>query len=90
MDWLKDGSSSAAEGPEQTPPEPALGPADITAARFTPVRFSEGYDMDEVDNLLDRVVTSWTADRARIAELEAQLADQATPGNEDPSLSPRW
>jgi DivIVA domain-containing protein len=28
----------------------------ITTARFTPVRIREGYDMSEVDALLDRVV----------------------------------
>lgn len=31
----------------------ALMPEDLQNKRFTPVRFSEGYDMDEVDNYLD-------------------------------------
>lgn len=31
----------------------ALMPDDLLNKRFTPVRFSEGYDMDEVDNYLD-------------------------------------
>ncbi|MBK0330508.1 DivIVA domain-containing protein [Brachybacterium sp. MASK1Z-5] len=31
----------------------ALMPEDLENKRFTPVRFSEGYDMDEVDNYLD-------------------------------------
>lgn len=31
----------------------ALMPEDLEEKRFTPVRFSEGYDMDEVDNYLD-------------------------------------
>ncbi|MCL6422039.1 DivIVA domain-containing protein [Brachybacterium sp. JHP9] len=31
----------------------ALMPEDLDNKRFTPVRFSEGYDMDEVDNFLD-------------------------------------
>ncbi|GAA1488504.1 DivIVA domain-containing protein [Brachybacterium sacelli] len=31
----------------------ALMPDDLLSKRFTPVRFSEGYDMDEVDNYLD-------------------------------------
>ena len=29
----------------------ALMPEDLQNQRFTPVRFSEGYDMDEVDRL---------------------------------------
>jgi len=31
-------------------------PEDLMNQRFTPVRFSEGYDMDEVDNFLDNEV----------------------------------
>ncbi|WP_114855850.1 DivIVA domain-containing protein [Brachybacterium sp. YJGR34] len=34
----------------------ALMPEDLMNQRFTPVRFSEGYDMDEVDNFLDNDV----------------------------------
>ena len=34
----------------------ALMPEDLQNQRFTPVRFSEGYDMDEVDNFLDNDV----------------------------------
>ena len=34
----------------------ALMPDDLMNQRFTPVRFSEGYDMDEVDNFLDNDV----------------------------------
>ncbi|WP_434176770.1 DivIVA domain-containing protein [Brachybacterium conglomeratum] len=34
----------------------ALMPEDLMNQRFTPVRFSEGYDMDEVDNFLDNEV----------------------------------
>jgi DivIVA domain-containing protein len=30
----------------------------ITNARFTPVRVREGYDMAEVDDLLDRIVAA--------------------------------
>jgi DivIVA domain-containing protein len=30
----------------------------ITQARFTPVRMHHGYDMSEVDDLLDRVVAA--------------------------------
>lgn len=35
----------------------ALMPEDLENKRFTPVRFTEGYDMDEVDNYLDHDVT---------------------------------
>jgi DivIVA domain-containing protein len=31
---------------------------EITTARFTPVRIREGYDMSEVDALLDRLVAA--------------------------------
>ena len=34
----------------------ALMPEDLQNQRFTPVRFSECYDMDEVDNFLDNDV----------------------------------
>lgn len=34
----------------------ALMPEDLENKRFTPVRFTEGYDMDEVDNYLDNDV----------------------------------
>ncbi|GAB2549690.1 DivIVA domain-containing protein [Brachybacterium huguangmaarense] len=34
----------------------ALMPEDLQDKRFTPVRFTEGYDMDEVDNYLDHDV----------------------------------
>ncbi len=33
----------------------SLTPEDVRNKRFTPVRFREGYDMDEVDLFLDRV-----------------------------------
>jgi len=71
----------------------ALMPEDLMNQRFTPVRFSEGYDMDEVDNFLDndveprlkeliaeneRLKTELEEAHNRIAELEAGAAD-ATP-----------
>jgi len=61
-------------------------PEDLQNKRFTPVRFSEGYDMDEVDNYLDndvmprlqelidenaRLTQELEAARNRIAELES-------------------
>ncbi|MFC0675791.1 DivIVA domain-containing protein [Brachybacterium hainanense] len=67
----------------------ALMPEDLLNKRFTPVRFSEGYDMDEVDNYLDNDVlprlqelidenTRLTGEleeaRNRIAELESAAA----------------
>jgi DivIVA domain-containing protein len=62
-----------------------LTPEDLENKRFTPVRFSEGYDMDEVDNYLDndiiprlrdliaensRLTTELETAHNRIAELE--------------------
>ena len=67
----------------------ALMPEDLQNQRFTPVRFSEGYDMDEVDNFLDndveprlkeliaeneRLKTELEEAHNRIAELEAGAA----------------
>ncbi len=64
----------------------ALMPEDLMNQRFTPVRFSEGYDMDEVDNFLDneveprlkeliseneRLKTELEEAQNRIAELES-------------------
>ena len=34
----------------------AITPHDVKNKRFTPVRFREGYDMDEVDLFLDDVM----------------------------------
>ncbi|QNN83180.1 DivIVA domain-containing protein [Brachybacterium sp. Z12] len=65
----------------------ALMPEDLQNQRFTPVRFSEGYDMDEVDNFLDndveprlkeliseneRLKTELEEAHNRIAELETR------------------
>lgn len=64
------------------PPGP-LGPGDLAGLRFA-VGF-RGYRMDEVDRVLDRVITELGAKEARIAELEraayglpAQLQDEPT------------
>ena len=68
----------------------ALMPEDLMNQRFTPVRFSEGYDMDEVDNFLDNEVEPRLKDlisenerlkkeleeaHNRIAELESGAPD---------------
>lgn len=65
----------------------ALMPEDLENKRFTPVRFTEGYDMDEVDNYLDndviprlkelieeneRLTRELEEARGRIAQLENQ------------------
>lgn len=70
----------------------ALMPDDLLNKRFTPVRFSEGYDMDEVDNYLDndilprlqelidentRLTTELEQAQSRIAELESAPAAAA-------------
>lgn len=71
----------------------ALMPDDLLNKRFTPVRFSEGYDMDEVDNYLDndilprlqelidenkRLTQELEEAHNRIAELETAAAEQGT------------
>lgn len=71
----------------------ALMPEDLQNKRFTPVRFSEGYDMDEVDNYLDndvmprlqelidensRLTKELEEAHNRIAQLESAHADRAT------------
>lgn len=70
----------------------ALMPEDLQNQRFTPVRFSEGYDMDEVDNFLDndveprlkeliaeneRLKSELEEAHNRIAELESGAAEGA-------------
>lgn len=54
---------------------PVTSPDDVVAVRFSPVRFSEGYDMDEVDGFLDReVVEGWQADREVLVTLEEHVS----------------
>ncbi|UEJ83646.1 DivIVA domain-containing protein [Brachybacterium halotolerans subsp. kimchii] len=68
----------------------ALMPEDLENKRFTPVRFSEGYDMDEVDNYLDlevlprlqelidenaRLTKELEEAHNRVAELESSAQD---------------
>lgn len=72
----------------------ALMPEDLQNKRFTPVRFSEGYDMDEVDNYLDndvmprlqelidensRLTRELEEAHNRIAQLESQGARDTAP-----------
>ena len=72
----------------------ALMPDDLMNQRFTPVRFSEGYDMDEVDNFLDndvvprlqelidengRLTKELEEAHNRIAELESAPSAAAAP-----------
>lgn len=68
----------AGSGKKASPAGPAtlLVPEDLLQKRFKPVRFAEGYEMDEVDDFLDsEVLPSMQAYIDRIAELEAALAD---------------
>lgn len=66
----------------------ALMPKDLEDKRFTPVRFTEGYDMDEVDKYLDddviprlrelieendRLKRELEEAQSRVAELEARV-----------------
>lgn len=46
---------------------------EISRVRFTPVRFSEGYDMDEVDRFLDR--TAAAADAATDAQAMQEVCE---------------
>ncbi|GHG09649.1 DivIVA domain-containing protein [Streptomyces hydrogenans] len=59
-----------------------LTPADIDKKQFGTTRLREGYDQDEVDDFLDRVLADYQSALARIAELEAGVvrlrADLAT------------
>lgn len=76
----------------------ALMPEDLQNKRFTPVRFSEGYDMDEVDNYLDndvmprlqelidenaRLTKELEEAHNRVAELESGAAHTAAPVEDD-------
>lgn len=75
----------------------ALMPEDLQNKRFTPVRFSEGYDMDEVDNYLDndvmprlqelinennRLVKELEEAHNRIAQLESGEGSRETAADE--------
>lgn len=70
----------------------ALMPEDLENKRFTAVRFTEGYEMDEVDDFLDKEVMPRMAElieenerltreldeaRARISELESSVQSTA-------------
>lgn len=59
----------------------ALTPDDVVNKVFAHVRFKDGFDPDEVDDYLDEVVKEWRktleendALKAKVAELEAQVA----------------
>ncbi|MCT1867290.1 DivIVA domain-containing protein [Dermabacter sp. p3-SID358] len=69
----------------------ALMPKDLEDKRFTPVRFTEGYDMDEVDKYLDddviprlrelieendRLKRELEEAQSRVAELEARVGQE--------------
>lgn len=77
----------------------ALMPDDLLSKRFTPVRFSEGYDMDEVDNYLDndilprlqelidentRLTKELEEAHSRLAEVESAPAPVAAESAETP------
>jgi len=79
----------------------ALMPDDLLSKRFTPVRFSEGYDMDEVDNYLDndilprlqelidennRLTKELEEAHNRLAEVESAPAPVAAESAETPAV----
>ena len=81
----------------------ALMPEDLQNKRFTPVRFSEGYDMDEVDNYLDndvmprlqelldensRLTKELEEAHNRIAQLEAGAGDDTVAEDADAADEP--
>ena len=81
----------------------ALMPEDLQNKRFTPVRFSEGYDMDEVDNYLDndvmprlqelidensRLTKELEEAHNRIAQLEAGVGDDTVAEDADAADEP--
>ncbi|SLM91653.1 Possibly a cell division protein, antigen 84 in Mycobacteria [Brachybacterium nesterenkovii] len=78
-------------------------PEDLQNKRFTPVRFSEGYDMDEVDNYLDndvmprlqelldensRLTKELEEAHNRIAQLEAGAGDDTVAEDADAADEP--
>jgi len=52
----------------------ALTPEAVVARKFTPTKFREGYDVAEVDEFLDEVVTELTRLRTETDGLREQLA----------------
>lgn len=54
-----------------------LTPDDVTHARFRATKFREGYDLDEVDDYLDRIVATLRARQAGEAG-DVTLADLDT------------
>lgn len=49
-------------------------PADIDAIEFTTTRIKGGYDVDEVDDFLDRVAEAWNAERGKMEEQRLEIA----------------
>ena len=72
------GGGLAAPDPERSPrgtlPAGEVGRADVDALRFTLAL--RGYRMDEVDDVLDRLVGELERRGDRISELEARLAEE--------------
>lgn len=67
----------------------ALTPEDVVNKRFTITKFRDGYDLDQVDDFLDEVVTEFKRYEDEIkqlteekAKLEEQLANAATAGEQ--------
>lgn len=50
----------------------ALTPEDVVNKRFTITKFRDGYDLDQVDDFLDEVVTEFKRYEDEIAELTAE------------------
>lgn len=53
----------------------ALTPEDVVTKQFQHVRFTEGFDPDEVDDFLDEIVVEWRKTIAENDELKARVAE---------------
>ncbi len=72
----------------------ALTPEDVVNKRFSPTKFREGYDQDEVDSFLDEVVLELRRMnqenqelRQRLAASEARIAELTRGGAPSPALT---
>ncbi|WEV58557.1 DivIVA domain-containing protein [Bifidobacterium sp. ESL0728] len=58
----------------------------VSDKAFQTVRFKEGYDVEEVDDFLDQVAQTLTAQQQRIAYLEGQLGAGSSFGVANPGM----
>ena len=77
LSFLRGGSSAAEPSrPARQAGGTLTGPDDVASARFTSVRFGEGYDVSEVDDALaGPLIAAWREDRELLDQLERHLGD---------------